>query len=249
MEYIDQNSRIRFPDPNTATPLGVVAQGGNLSPGVVLSAYEQGIFPWYEEEPILWFSPDPRFVLFLDEFRLRRRLLRTVRNERWDITCDHAFDEVIAGCREPRRRSGGTWITPEMDAGYRELHSLGRAHSVEVWQDSRLVGGLYGLAVGGAFSGESMFSRERDASKVALITLAGMLWQWNVPYLDCQSFTEHMAAFGARGIPRPVFLHMLKSRIHAAEAIPSDWRLWDGREMLQHGIELALRNRTTGSDQ
>ncbi|TVR67393.1 MAG: leucyl/phenylalanyl-tRNA--protein transferase [Spirochaetaceae bacterium] len=243
MEYLDQSRRIRFPDPNTATPLGIVAQGGNLSPGVVLSAYEQGLFPWYEEDPILWFSPDPRFVLFLEEFHFGRRLARTIRNGGWGITFDHAFDEVIGACREPRRYSGGTWITAEMETGYRELHTLGRAHSVEVWRESRLAGGLYGLAVGGAFSGESMFSRERDASKIALVALAGILDHSGVPFLDCQSYTTHMAAFGAREIPRTLFLELLGPRIQAGDVFPACWRDLEGREMLQRGVELSNESR------
>ena len=238
MEYLDESKRIQFPDPGRANPWGIVAQGGNLSPGLLLSAYEQGIFPWYESDPILWFSPDPRFVLFLEKFHVGRRLCRTIRNSSWHVTFDRTFDQVIAGCREPRDRYGGTWITDDMEQGYVELHALGRAHSVEVWDSDHLVGGLYGVAVGSSFSGESMFSRERDASKIALVALVGLLHRLGIPFVDCQSYTTNLAAFGARDIPRKTFLTLLAPRIRDESAIPSDWSSWNGPEMLSHGLHV-----------
>ncbi len=236
MEYLDLSRRIRFPDPRTANPWGIVAQGGNLSPGVLISAYEQGIFPWYEEDPILWFSPDPRFVLFLEEFSIPRRLLRTIRNSSRQVTFDRSFSTVIEECRRPRRNSGGTWITEEMVQGYRELHALGKAHSVEVWEEDRLVGGLYGVSVGRTFSGESMFSRERDAGKFALVALVGLLRSWEVTFIDCQSYTPHMAAFGAREVPREAYLELIESLVRVRPGIPGNWNRNDAMEALSNEI-------------
>lgn len=237
MEYLGEFERIRFPDPENANPWGVVAQGGNLSPGVLLSAYEQGIFPWYEENPILWFSPDPRFVLFLEEFHVGRRLRRTIRKSSFRLTFDRDFPSVIAGCREPRDLSGGTWITSEMEEGYTRLNELGRVHSVEVWDGTALVGGLYGVLVGAVFAGESMFSRRRDASKFALVALVGFFRDLGVPFIDCQSFTSHMAAFGAREIRRRVFLEHLEENVTDTALIPTNWTEWDANAMLQRGLQ------------
>ncbi|MFP4151519.1 MAG: leucyl/phenylalanyl-tRNA--protein transferase [Alkalispirochaeta sp.] len=247
MEYLDATQRIRFPDPRRADPWGLLATGGNLSPGIVLSAYEQGIFPWYDREPILWFSPDPRFVLYLDEFVVSSRLRRTVRNSRYTVTFDHDFDGVIQGCRTVRKRGDGTWITPEMYDAYRELHRLGYTHSVEVWDGSELVGGLYGLGIATFFAGESMFSRRRDASKFAFLALVGYFDSLGIPMIDCQSYTDYLASFGAVEIPRDRFLEEMT--ILRTTITPSlDWRATgedrsDGRGFLERGIALGTRNR------
>lgn len=240
MEFVDHTRRIQFPSPERANEWGLVAQGGNLSPGVVLSAYEQGIFPWYDEPPILWFSPDPRFVLPLTQFHVGTRLARTVRAARPEltITFDHQFDAVIHGCRTASRSSShGTWITGEMEASYRTLHGLGYTHSVEVFRDGALVGGLYGLSLGGIFAGESMFSLQRDASKFALIALAGFMDSLGVAYIDAQSYTDYLASFGAQEMPRAEFLDRLEGWKRKT-VIPTDWRDVDGDAMLSRGLAL-----------
>ncbi|HKK49148.1 MAG TPA: leucyl/phenylalanyl-tRNA--protein transferase [Alkalispirochaeta sp.] len=239
MEHFDHTERIRFPEPERANPWGIVAQGGNLSPGIVLSAYEQGIFPWYEEPPIVWFSPDPRFVLYLSEFRIGRRLRRTLRTTDVTVTLDHAFDRVIHRCRTIRLEDDGegTWITDDMERAYRELHRLGYTHSVEVWHDGSLVGGLYGVTVGSIFAGESMFSDMTNGSKFALVALAGLMATLEVPFIDCQSYTDNLARFGAVDIPRSDFLAELEQH-RSGSLIPSSWRDLDGDEMLGHGTVL-----------
>lgn len=226
----------------------MVAQGGNLSPGILLSAYEQGIFPWYEEEPIVWFSPDPRFVLYLDRFRIPRRFRRELRSrlrsETLHITLDTVFEDVIGRCRAIRLERGevGTWITKDMRAAYSELHALGYAHSVEVWLEERLVGGLYGVATGGLFAGESMFSDLTGGSKFALVALAGLIHGLGLPTIDCQSYTENLARFGAEDIPRSRFLDELAVLRESPVGIPRDWSTFNGNDLLLGGIELADRN-------
>jgi leucyl/phenylalanyl-tRNA---protein transferase len=245
MEYLDETQRIRFPDPEQANPWGLLATGGNLSPGIVLSAYEQGVFPWYEDDPILWFSPDPRFVLDIEDFHVGKRLGRSIRNvagsSAWKITFDTAFDNVIDGCRRVRKPGEGTWITPEYFDAYRELHRLGYTHSVEVWHQESLAGGLYGVAVGGFFAGESMFSRERDASKFAFTALVGLFHTLGVPMVDCQTYTEYLASFGAVEVPRPEFLAGL-DQLRRQSTIPPDWSGFDGMAMLQEGFVLGRRS-------
>lgn len=243
MDYVSESYRIAFPAPATADRWGIVAQGGNLSPGVLLSAYEQGIFPWYDEPPILWFSPDPRFVLHMQEIHIPRRLARSIRKSTWRVTCDRAFEEVITRCRDIHRpRQRGTWITPEMVEGYVRLHHLGYTHSIEVWDGERLIGGLYGVAVGGIFAGESMFSDERDASKHAMVALIGLIDGWGGDLIDCQSYTDNLAAFGAREIAREVYLAELESR-RDLTLIPDDWSELDGVEARDRGLVLADRLR------
>ncbi len=242
MQSLDDTQRIRFPNPENTDRWGVVAQGGNLSPGVVLSAYEQGIFPWYDEPPILWHSPDPRFVLYLEDFHLPRRFHRTLRNAPLTVTIDLDFAGVIRGCAGPRRRQRGTWITDEMVRAYTDLHDLGYAHSIEVWEGDELVGGLYGIAAGGGFAGESMFSRSRDASKHALMALVGLLHEWGIPMLDCQSPTRYLTAFGARTIPRGDFLTQIREWQERGQQVPRDWSSWSAREMIGIAIDLAARN-------
>lgn len=246
MEYFDATQRIQFPDPEDANPYGLLATGGNLSPGIVLSAYEQGIFPWYDREPILWFSPDPRFVLYLRDFHISKRLRRTARNTPWTVTFDHDFPAVIEGCRTIRKAGEGTWITPEMVSAYTQLHRLGYTHSVEVWENDTLVGGLYGLGIGSFFAGESMFSRKRDASKLAFIALVGFLHSRSVSMIDCQSYTNYLASFGAIDIPREDFLATIGE---LQRRIPSGPKWQDasdeivtGAEMVERGIELSTQN-------
>jgi len=206
-------------------PNGLLAAGGDLSPERLLSAYRSGIFPWYGEgDPILWWSPDPRMVLFPAEFRLGRSLRKTLRKAMFTVTADTAFAEVIEACRQPRKDQPGTWITDDMKRAYCVLHELGYAHSVETRLDDQLVGGLYGVALGRAFFGESMFSRATDASKVALATLVPQLERWGFGMIDCQMRTPLLAAFGAREIPRGEFARRLAELVNYA-AVPAPWRL------------------------
>jgi len=195
-----------FPDPREAEPGGLLAVGGDLRPARLLEAYAAGIFPWYEEEPILWFAPDPRWVLRPDELAVPRRLRRTLRQGRTEVRLDTAFEAVVRACAEsPRPDQEGTWITPAMIDAYVALHELGFAHSAEAWREGELVGGMYGVALGGAFFGESMFHRRRDASKIALVCLVWQLAAWGFELLDCQVHTNHLERFGAQPWPRARF--------------------------------------------
>jgi leucyl/phenylalanyl-tRNA--protein transferase len=191
-------------------PNGLLAAGGDLSPRRLLAAYRKGIFPWYSEgDPILWWSPDPRMVLFPSELRLTRSLAKVLRNRVYEVRYDTAFDDVLRGCAALRPGQPGTWITGEMRAAYRRLHDLGYAHSVETWIDGSLAGGLYGVAIGAMFYGESMFMRIRDASKIALVHLVRRLERDGYGMIDCQMYTEHLASFGAREIRRAEFARRL----------------------------------------
>ncbi len=207
-----------FPPAGTAHehPNGLLCAGLELTPERVLEAYRCGIFPWFNEgQPVLWWSPDPRMVLFPDEFRLHRSLRKTLRRGGYVVTCDRAFDRVIEGCAEPRPDQDGTWITDEMRAVYGELYRRGIAHSVETWVEGELVGGLYGLALGRVFFGESMFARATDASKIAFAHLVLQLTRWGFGLIDCQQETAHLASFGARPIARAVFLAHLERLLHS----------------------------------
>jgi leucyl/phenylalanyl-tRNA--protein transferase len=201
-----------LPAPEDADARGLVAVGGDLSPERLLDAYRRGIFPWYEEGlPILWHSPDPRMVLLCDELRVGRSLKKRLRRCPYAITLDTAFDDVIAQCAAvPREGQDGTWITAEMVDAYRLLHRLGFAHSAEAWEGEDLVGGLYGVSLGGMFCGESMFARRPDASKVAFVRLVQQLSAWGIDVVDCQVYTEHLAGFGAVEWPRDDFLRLLR---------------------------------------
>jgi leucyl/phenylalanyl-tRNA--protein transferase len=195
-------------------PNGLLAVGGDLSPRRLLDAYRRGIFPWYSEgDPILWWSPDPRMVLFPSELRVTRSLAKTLRNKSYEVRFDAAFDEVVRGCAAPRPNQPGTWLTAEMRAAYRRLHELGYAHSVETWVDGALAGGLYGVALGRAFFGESMFTRSRDASKIAFVHLVRRLAAEDYRLIDCQMHTAHLASLGAREIPRTEFARRLKDLV------------------------------------
>ena len=189
-----------------AEPNGLLAAGADLSPARLLTAYRSGIFPWYgKDQPVLWWSPDPRMVLFPAEFRVPRSLAKRLRRRDYEIRTDTAFETVMRACAAPRDGDAGTWITPDMVAAYCELHRLGHAHCVETWIDGELAGGLYGIALGRAFYGESMFTRAPDASKIALAHLVRQLMQWQFGMIDCQMNTTHLARFGAREIPRSEF--------------------------------------------
>jgi len=201
-----------FPDPQLASDEGLLAIGGDLSPERLLLAYLIGVFPWYGEgEPILWWSPDPRCVLFPSEVKVSRRLERTLRQGRFRVTCNAAFDRVIKACADVRAANGEeTWLVPEMQAAYTRLHELGLAHSVEAWCDGRLAGGLYGVAFGRFFFGESMFHYETDASKVCLASFARYLAARDFLLFDCQVTNPHLLRMGARNIPRAEFLMRLR---------------------------------------
>jgi leucyl/phenylalanyl-tRNA--protein transferase len=205
-----------FPPPESALiePNGLLAVGGDLSPARLLDAYRRGIFPWYSDgDPILWWSPDPRMVLFPAELRIARSLAKTLRNREYEVRYDTAFEEVIERCAEPRDGVPGTWITNEMRAAYSRLHALGWAHSAETWIEGTLAGGLYGVAIGRMFFGESMFTRSRDASKIALVDLVRKLRREGYGMIDCQMHTPHLASFGARLIPRTEFRRRLAELI------------------------------------
>lgn len=218
--------KLVFPPSSCADPNGLLAVGGDLSPERLLLAYRQGIFPWYSADtPILWWSPDPRLVLFPDELRVSRSLYRVLARGVFRVTFDQAFSEVIERCATTRRKDGeGTWIVPEMMAAYRLLHRLGYAHSIESWQGEELVGGLYGVAMGRVFFGESMFTERTDASKVALVRLVHLLQQMDFELIDCQVTTAHLKRFGAREIARREFLDHLNRAIE--KTIPRG--LWSG---------------------
>ena len=201
-----------FPPPEYADPSGLLAVGGDLSNERLLEAYRLGIFPWYsEDQPILWWSPDPRLVLDLNDFKISRSLRKTLKKEVFQITFDHAFEEVIRACASvPREAQNGTWITDEMEKAYIKLHGLGYAHSVESWFGGKLAGGLYGVSLGKCFFGESMFHLKTDASKVALATLVETLKSWDFHFIDSQMTTEHMLSLGAKELPRRIFLKRLQ---------------------------------------
>ncbi len=220
------NEQIAFPSPRLSREDGLLAVGGDLSTERLLLAYRLGIFPWYTEgEPILWWSPDPRLVLYPGEFKPSRSLQKTIRQNLFRISLDAAFNEVINACAQPRKKQGEkTWITADMIKAYCLLHALGFAHSVEAWYEDRLAGGLYGIALGHCFFGESMFTRVRDASKVALATLVRYLSERSFEFIDCQVTTSHFIRLGAREIPRDTFLRQL-SRGVEAEGSVGKWSL------------------------
>ncbi len=220
------DSRIMFPDPSEAEPGGLLAVGGDLSPERLLLAYENGIFPWYsEEDPILWFSPDPRMVFLPGDFRFSKTLLKTVSSEKFSVRADTDFTAVVENCAQVQRKGqSGTWITEEMKAAYGKLHELGYAHSFETYREGELVGGLYGVSLGGAFFGESMFHLETDASKVALFHLARKCWESGFDFIDSQVPTDHMMTLGGREISRREFLLALGSSLEK-KTLRGKWEL------------------------
>ncbi|HXZ93506.1 MAG TPA: leucyl/phenylalanyl-tRNA--protein transferase [Burkholderiales bacterium] len=206
-----------------AEPNGLLCAGGDLSPGRLLDAYRRGIFPWFSGyEPILWWSPDPRMVLYCDELKVPRSLAKSVRNRGYEVRVDTAFGRVLAGCAGPRKGAGGTWLGADMRRAYAALHRAGYAHSVETWKDGELLGGLYGVALGHMFYGESMFSRATDTSKVALVALVEELRARGFPMIDCQMNTPLLASLGAREIARTLFLRQLSALVNYAEP-PGTW--------------------------
>jgi leucyl/phenylalanyl-tRNA--protein transferase len=219
MPVFQLTDAILFPPPELAREDGLLAVGGDLSVPRLLLAYQLGIFPWYSPgEPILWWAPDPRCVLFPDEFHLSRRSERLRRQERFTITFDTAFTQVIGDCAALRADEGnGTWINEAMQAAYTELHRLGHAHSVECWQGGELVGGLYGVALGGIFFGESMFSRVTNASKLALAALVERLMAWEFDLIDCQVASNHLIRLGARTIAGTEFQQRLAAALGKEE--------------------------------
>jgi leucyl/phenylalanyl-tRNA---protein transferase len=215
---------IEFPDPKLADDEGLIAQGGELSPEFLLSAYCQGIFPWFSDgEPILWWSPNPRMVLFPQDFKLRKSLRQVINRASFELKIDTAFNEVITSCsRIPRSDQAETWITREIIEAYLELHKLGYAHSFESYSNGELVGGLYGISVGNCFFGESMFFTKTDASKVAFYHLVQFALQNNFSFIDAQQSTEHLNSLGAQAIPRTNFLELLGKALRK-ETLQGKW--------------------------
>jgi leucyl/phenylalanyl-tRNA--protein transferase len=218
---LDQESPT-FPDPRRALaePDGLLAAGGNLFPATLITAYRQGIFPWFDDEdPILWWSPAIRCVLDPTKFHCSKSLAKALRRSNYSVTSNRAFTEVISACSDPRDIEGGTWITDEMIAAYKELHNQGHAHSIEVWCGDSLIGGLYGLAIGNLFCGESMFSRSANASKIAMAHLCRWGIESGLELIDCQLVNPHLLSLGAESLDRELFL----KRLHAGRDKSLDW--------------------------
>jgi leucyl/phenylalanyl-tRNA--protein transferase len=208
-----------------ADPNGLLAAGGDLSEASLVDAYKQGIFPWFSTgQPILWWSPDPRMVLIPTELKITRSLNKVLRKRDYEVRADTAFNEVISACAAPRATQSGTWISDEMIAAYSGLRARGIAHSVETWIDGELAGGLYGVALGRMFYGESMFTRMSNASKIALVHLVRQLQRWQFGLIDCQMHTSHLASFGAREIPRAGFMRKLQELVNCPHQ-PGQWNL------------------------
>lgn len=221
-------------------PNGLLAAGSTLTVPRLVDAYTRGIFPWFNAgDPVLWWSPDPRMVLFVDELRVSHSLAKRLRHGGYEMTADRAFGAVLRACAEPRQlmspmqttqtpqraqMDSGTWLVPEMLHAYEQLHAAGIAHSIEVWMDGQLAGGLYGVALGRMFFGESMFSRRTDGSKIALVALASQLRRWGFPLVDCQMSTAHLASLGARDIPRKAFARLIAPLV-AEDGVPAPWQL------------------------
>ncbi|UZP68461.1 leucyl/phenylalanyl-tRNA--protein transferase [Desulfovibrio mangrovi] len=216
---------VDFPNPELADAEGLLAIGGDLSVERLISSYACGIFPWYNDEsPILWWSPDPRFVLYPESLHISRSLRKVIKARQFTVTMDTAFEQVIRNCAcSPRPDQCGTWIVPDMISAYCELHLHGIAHSVEVWREGRLVGGMYGVSLGGVFFGESMFYREPNASKVGLVWLVRFLQQNGFTLLDCQQVTHNLRRFGAQEVRRSDFLAQLKKALRS----PTRQGLWE----------------------
>jgi leucyl/phenylalanyl-tRNA--protein transferase len=225
LPLLDPDAPASFPDPRQALtePNGLLAFGGDLSPTRLLAAYGKGIFPWFSDgEPILWWSPDPRCVLHTQDLRMGRSLRRQLADKHWRLTLDHAFDAVVRGCAAPRRDASGTWIVPAMVDAYNRLYHLGHAHSIEVWEDGQLIGGIYGIALGQLFCGESMFSRRSGASKLALVALARLLHSWDFPLIDTQVANAHTLSLGAVEIPRAQYLQDVAT-LRRQPGQPGNW--------------------------
>ncbi|WP_442891719.1 leucyl/phenylalanyl-tRNA--protein transferase [Dissulfurispira sp.] len=215
MPVFQLSEKLIFPSPEFSEPDGLLAVGGDLSEERLLLAYSMGIFPWYSEDsPILWWSPDPRLVMIPEELKLSRSLRQVINKNTFKITMDNAFEDVIRSCADVhKKRHSGTWITEEMIDAYINLHNSGFAHSVESWYEGELAGGLYGVSLGGAFFGESMFSKKSNASKVAFVYLVQKSINWGFGLIDCQVTTEHLMSLGAKEVPRAEFMKMLKQAL------------------------------------
>jgi leucyl/phenylalanyl-tRNA--protein transferase len=225
LPLLDSAKPDHFPDPRKALqePNGLLAFGGDLSPRRLLAAYAQGIFPWFnEDEPLLWWSPDPRCVFHTSSLKINRTLRRRLTEVSWRITVDHAFQDVVEACAAPRPGQAGTWIVPPMIDAYTRLHALGHAHSVEVWDGQDLIGGIYGIAVGRLFCGESMFSRQSGGSRAALVALAQLLRGWSFPLIDAQVTNPHLLQLGAVEYPRAQFLRMI-AELTRLPGQPGSW--------------------------
>lgn len=223
---------IQFPDPNFAEDDGLVAVGGELSTAYLLSAYSQGLFPWYNQgEPILWWSPNPRMILYPDRFRLSKSLQQKIRSRKYSILTDTAFSQVIENCaKKERKEQHGTWITEDMMAAYKILHDLGYAHSVETYREGKLIGGLYGISLGKVFFGESMFFHETDGSKIALYGLCQLMEEWKFHFIDVQQSTMHLRSLGAEDVARETFLKELKKALqHKTKKGP--WKFKSNSEL------------------
>lgn len=234
LPLLDPDAPEVFPDPCRALtePNGLLAFGGDLSPPRLLAAYGRGIFPWFSDgEPILWWSPDPRCVFRTADLHIHRSLRRQLAGKHWRLSLDHAFDDVVRGCAAPRNDESGTWIVPAMIDAYGELHRLGHAHSVEVWEGERLIGGIYGIASGRLFCGESMFSRESGASKLALVALAKLLRGWGFPLIDTQVANAHTLSLGAIELPRAQYLREV-AELREGQGQPGNWAGFTG-ELIQ----------------
>lgn len=217
---------LSFPPVHLASPEGLLAVGGDLRVERLLEAYRRGIFPWYNAgQPILWWSPDPRALLYPERLHVARSLRKTLRRAPFRVCADTAFDRVVRECAAPRRGArAGTWITPEIRAAYGRLHTLGYAHSIESWRGDALVGGLYGIALGDAFFGESMFSRETDASKVAFVHLVRQVQRWGFNFIDCQIQSDYLKSLGAEDAPRSDFIRALDAALARPDRV-GPWRL------------------------
>jgi leucyl/phenylalanyl-tRNA--protein transferase len=238
LPWLDPDADPVFPPADTALtdPNGLLAAGGGLSPDWLMAAYSQGIFPWFEVgQPVLWWSPDPRLVLYPDRVKISRSMRKLIRKQPYLITMDTNFVDVIHNCKSERDGATGTWITDEMQAAYIQLHELGLAHSIEVWAGSAIVGGLYGVALGKVFFGESMFSKEANASKIALIALALQLRRWQFGLIDCQVSSQHLLSMGAEEISRHSFCAHLHD-LAALDPHPGLWKFDDGFQLVSDAI-------------
>lgn len=225
LPWLDDND-LSFPSPSLALddPNGLLAAGGDLCPERLLAAYRQGIFPWFnEDDPILWWSPSPRTVVFPARLHISKSLRKALKRNDYRVTFDHAFETVMRNCAAPRSYTDGTWISEDIICGYTALHAQGYAHSVEVWDQDQLVGGLYGIALGRVFFGESMFSRKDNASKIGFAHLVRQLLEWDIQVIDCQVASSHLFSLGAEEIPREAFQHLLHQFVSADALYPPLW--------------------------
>ncbi|MDH5472349.1 MAG: leucyl/phenylalanyl-tRNA--protein transferase [Gammaproteobacteria bacterium] len=227
LQWLDRNPEAPFPslDKALTEPNGLLAAGGDLSVTRLLNAYRHGIFPWYNEgEPILWWSPDPRCILFPEKIKISRSLKKTIKKKNFTVKLDTAFTDVIHACAGPRKHQPGTWITNDIYDAYYALHQLGYAHSIECWQNNELVGGLYGIAIGQIFFGESMFSKVPDASKIALVYLCQYLTEHHFKIIDSQVHTHHLESMGAEMVPRDLFISIVKEYVNQNDN-PGKWTI------------------------